>query len=59
MAELKIAPPHVIEAALNHQSGSKSGVAGIYNRARYETEVREALSDWANYVALLVNGDPK
>jgi hypothetical protein len=25
--------PHIIEAVLNHVSGHKSGVAGIYNRA--------------------------
>jgi integrase len=27
--------PHIIEAILNHVSGHKSGVAGIYNRAKY------------------------
>jgi integrase len=26
--------PHVIEAVLNHVSGHKAGVAGVYNRAR-------------------------
>ena len=25
--------PHIIEAVLNHVSGHKGGVAGIYNRA--------------------------
>ena len=34
--------PHTIEAALNHQSGSKRGVAGTYNRSPYEREVRAA-----------------
>jgi integrase len=54
MAEhLKIAP-HVIEAALNHQSGTKAGVAGIYNRATYAGEVKEALERWAEWVAALV-----
>jgi integrase len=42
MAELGV-QPHIIEAVLNHVSGHKAGVAGIYNRARYEVEMREAL----------------
>jgi integrase len=54
MAELKIAAPHVIEAALNHQSGHKAGVAGVYNRATYAAEVRDALARWADCVAALV-----
>jgi integrase len=46
--------PHVIEAILNHQSGSKSGVAGIYNRSRYLEDCRAALDRWAAHVAALV-----
>ena len=42
--------PHIIEAILNHVSGHKSGVAGIYNRARYEGEMRSALQRWADYI---------
>lgn len=42
--------PHIVEAVLNHVSGHRSGVAGIYNRARYETEMRGALERWAEYV---------
>lgn len=49
MAELGILP-HVIEAVLNHVSGHKSGVAGIYNRARYEGEMRSALQRWADHI---------
>jgi hypothetical protein len=30
--------PHVIEAIVNHVSGSKAGVAGVYNRATYRPE---------------------
>jgi integrase len=45
--------PHIIEAILNHQSGSKAGVAGIYNRARYLDEMRTALDRWADYVSAL------
>jgi integrase len=45
--------PHVIEAVLNHISGSRAGVAGIYNRARYAGEMREALERWADHIAAI------
>jgi integrase len=45
--------PHVVEAVLNHV-GHKSGVAGIYNRATYDTEKREALKRWARHVLEIV-----
>jgi integrase len=46
--------PYVIEAALNHISGHKAGVAGIYNRATYEKEKREALDRWAAHLKVIV-----
>ena len=49
MAELGV-QPHIIEAVLNHVSGHKGGVAGIYNRARYEGEMRFALQRWADHL---------
>ena len=30
--------PHIIEAVVNHVSGHKAGVAGVYNRATYADE---------------------
>ena len=54
MAELGILP-HIIEAILNHVSGHKSGVAGIYNRARYEPEMRSALQRWADWLDTLTH----
>ena len=42
--------PHIVEAVLNHVSGHKSGVAGIYNRARYSAEMRDALERWSEHV---------
>lgn len=45
--------PHIVEAILNHVSGHRAGVAGVYNRARYATEMREALEHWAEHVATL------
>jgi hypothetical protein len=45
--------PHIVEAILNHVSGHRAGVAGVYNRARYATEMREALQRWAQHVEAL------
>jgi integrase len=42
--------PHVIEQILNHQSGTKSGVSGLYNRSSYEPEKRIALDQWAAHL---------
>jgi integrase len=50
--------PHIIEAVLNHRSGSKSGVAGIYNRSSYENEKRRALEIWADHVLALAEVKP-
>jgi integrase len=55
MADIGIAP-HVIEAVLNHISGSKAGVAGVYNRATYEPEKRAALVRWADQLVAWVEG---
>ena len=55
MAEIGI-PPHIIEAVLNHVSGHRGGVAGIYNRAAYEAEKATALSRWAEHVDAIVEG---
>jgi integrase len=56
MADIGIAP-HVIEEILNHASGHKRGVAGVYNRSIYEREVRAALALWADHIRALVDGD--
>ena len=49
MAELGVLP-HIVEAVLNHVGGHKAGVAGIYNRAKYIDEMREALVKWADHL---------
>ncbi|MGJ5095621.1 tyrosine-type recombinase/integrase [Bradyrhizobium oligotrophicum] len=54
MAEIGI-QPHVIEAILNHVSGHKASVAGIYNRAAYANEKREALEKWAEHLRRIVS----
>ena len=48
--------PHIIEACLNHVSGHKGGVAGIYNKATYEPEKRTALDRWAAHLLAIVEG---
>jgi integrase len=53
MADLGV-QPHVIEAVLNHVSGSKAGVAGTYNRSLYAPEKRAALDMWAGHVKLIL-----
>src|SRR5262249_4892547 len=53
MAELGVLP-HIVEAVLNHVSGHRAGVAGIYNRARYADEMRSALQRWADRVDTLI-----
>jgi integrase len=55
MAESGVAP-HIVEAVLNHVSGHKHGVAGIYNRASYENEKRAALTLWADKLLEVVEG---
>ena len=47
--------PYIIEAVLNHVSGHKAGVAGVYNRAKYEAEMRDALQRWAVHVTTIVD----
>lgn len=42
--------PHTIEAVINHVSGHKAGVAGVYNRSTYAKEKRTALDALSRYV---------
>lgn len=46
MASLRF-PPHIVEAVLNHRSGTRRGVARVYNRFDYAEEKRAALEAWA------------
>ena len=55
--ELGIAP-HYIEAVVNHISGHKGGVAGVYNVAKYAEPKREALTRWGRHIEELVRGPP-
>src|SRR5262249_52743871 len=56
MANLGI-QPHVIECVLNHVSGFRGGVAGVYNKSPYEREVADALLRGSTHVPTLP-GEP-
>ena len=44
----------VIEAALNHVSGTKAGIVGVYQRAEHREAVRAAFGAWDAYILGLV-----
>jgi integrase len=48
--------PHIVEAVLNHVSGARAGVAGVYNRSTYTSEKRQALDLWADRLLAIVSG---
>ena len=53
MARLGIAP-HVADKVLNHQAGTISGVAAIYQRHEFLAERREALERWGAHLVRIV-----
>jgi len=46
--------PHIIERILNHVSGTISGVAAVYNRAKYLEEMRQAVNLWQKHLEQFV-----
>jgi hypothetical protein len=50
MARLEVAP-HIADKILNHQSGTISGVAAVYQRHEFMNERKEALRVWGQDVA--------
>jgi integrase len=48
--------PHVVEQILNHQSGHKGGIAGVYNQSTYQREVLAALALWEDHIRTLITG---
>ena len=46
----------VTEAVLNHVSGAKGGVAGVYQRHDWKDEKRVALMAWSDHLARIVAG---
>jgi integrase len=57
MAELGVRPD-VIELCVNHVSGLRGSVAGIYNRSELLPERRAALERWAAHIEGIVSGRP-
>jgi hypothetical protein len=55
MARLGIAP-HVADKILNHQSGTISGVAAVYQRHQFLAERKQALEMWGAHVSKILNG---
>jgi integrase len=49
----------VTEAVLNHKSGSRSGIAGVYQRHHWSDEKRAALEAWAVHVSSIAVPAPK
>lgn len=47
--------PHVVERCLNHVLG---GVMGVYNKAEYLTERREALEVWSAWLSAMAGAQP-
>lgn len=41
----------VTEAVLNHSSGSRSGIAGVYQRYDWALEKRDALTAWGDFIS--------
>ena len=44
----------VIEALLNHVSGTRSGIVGVYQRHAYEAEMREAVTSYETWLQKLL-----
>jgi integrase len=53
MARLGIAP-HVADKILNHQVGTISGVAAVYQRHDFLAERREALETWGTHFSRII-----
>jgi integrase len=48
--------PHVAEAAVNHVSGFRRGISGVYNLAALEGPIRHALMTWEAHVLEIAEG---
>jgi integrase len=53
MARLGVAP-HVADKILNHQSGTISGVAAVYQRHEFLPERNDALERWGTHVGKII-----
>jgi integrase len=54
MARLGV-PPHIADKVLNHQTGTISGVAAVYQRHEFLNERKSALDQWGSHVTRLLH----
>ena len=54
MGKLEI-PPHVAELVINHVRG---GIQAIYDKHKYEREIKQALAIWAEHLTAAVENRP-
>ena len=47
-------PPHIADKILNHQAGTISGVAAVYQRHDFMAERKDALEQWGDYVTAIL-----
>lgn len=55
VAELGVLPD-VADRVLNHVSGTRSGVKGVYQRYEFIKERKEALEKWSDFISTSQNG---
>ncbi len=48
-------PTHIVETALNHLSGAKAGIVGVYQRAEHREAVKRAFLAWERRVIEIVS----
>jgi hypothetical protein len=53
MARLGV-PPHVADKILNHQGGTISGVAAVYQRHEFLPQRKDALDLWGAHISALL-----
>ncbi len=52
LRELNLADTHLVELILNHVSGTRAGVAGVYDKSERMADRRKALEAWGRSVTL-------
>jgi integrase len=53
MRERDLATHEIVEECLSHKPNAKQGVAGVYNKAAYAQQKRDAMQAWGKLVAEL------
>jgi len=56
LAEHGDVDPHIADALLNHHTGTRAGVAAVYQKAKYARQIRDALILWDDHLRSLIEG---